>query len=924
MSAVAFLLNRARTELPAMALLALLVGATAFLAALAPRLFNAVADDGLRHRIVGAEPGERNLELGRLGFYLAGQGTDAIAEEAPRLQSELPSTVASLITGSTWWAESANWAVIDPPGPFPSWIRFRFAEGVDDRITYVEGREPTGETETIPGSRGTIPGEPEDATVFEIALSVEIAESLGVGIGDRLDLQPDTEDFLVGQFSSPVRAAADVVGLYTVDDPDAEYWMDDPSLNVPTVIVISPNVHLIYGAALLSPDAYRAVLEKGFPARYGWRYFVDPERFDAGLVDELATDLRQMTTRYPGFVTNLNDMDVTTLRTSLLRLVEGYAAERRTAEAVLVTAALGPAAVALAAVALVALLIIHRRRRALTVLRGRGGSVGQLLGSHLLEGLLVAVPAALVGYLAAIMLVDARASPLSAIGAGGVAVGAALVLVAMTLRPATAPLRDLERETPTGSRLSPRRMALEALVIVLAVGGAILLRQRGLAGGSAAGALGGADPLLAATPALIGLAGAVVTVRLYPLPVRAVGWFADGWRGMVPALGLRRAARTGDVGSLPLIVLLVTVAIGAFSSTVFVTLERGQVAAAWQAIGADFVIEPSTRPVPSDFDATTLPGVEAAARMHVDNAALGGRGGQRVQMHALETAAYADVTRGTGADPRLPAAMTAAPLADEPLPAIVSGRVASEGARAVRAGDEVTLTVGSREVTIRVLDVRAAFPGIDPSSAWLVLPLDWLSAALGDRAFSASAVFVRAPGIAAGDLQRAVDEVLPATDVRGRADHLEALQAGPLARGVASGFVIAVGVAIVYAALATTAALVLVAMVRAREEAHLRTLGMTRGGLLALAAIEHGPAIVAATAIGVALGVGVAWFVAPGLDLSGLIGSSVEVALVVEPTVVALLVGALVAVLALSIWLSSTVARRAGLVASTRAGIEEG
>ena len=82
------------------------------------------------------------------------------------------------------------------------------------------------------------------------------------------------------------------------------------------------------------------------------------------------------------------------------------------------------------------------------------------------------------------------------------------------------------------------------------------------------------------------------------------------------------------------------------------------------------------------------------------------------------------------------------------------------------------------------------------------------------------------------------------------------------------------------------------------------------------------PAVLAATAIGVALGVGVAWFVAPGLDLAGLIGSSIEVALVVDWQVVGLLLLALVAVLAVGIALSSWIGRRANLAGSTRQGIE--
>ncbi len=922
MRTVAFLLNRYRAEIVPMLVLALVVAVSAFLAAAGPRLFNRVADDGLRYDVGRAQSLQRNIELGEVGHLTGGSGLEPVADRGPELEAELPESVRSLIVDRTYHAESASWSVFEPPREQPTWLRFRFPVGVDERITYVEGRAPTGETSTIPGRRGTAPGDPEDATVFEVALATQIAETLDVGVGDRMELFPDTEDALVGQFSSPVRAAVDVVGLYTVDDPADEFWMNDSSLELPTVIVVSPELQLLYGTALLSEDAYPALIGNGLPARYSWRYFVDPDRLDAGTLDQLTADLRQMQTRYPPFVTTLRDADVTTLQTGLLGLLNGYSAERRTAEAVLVTASLGPAAVATAAVALIALLMVHRRRRAVTLVRGRGASVGQLLGSHLLEGLLIAVPASAIAYVAATTLVEGRASTWSPVLTAIVAGGAALVLMLTVLRPATAPLREGEREVSTAGRLSPRRLTFEAFVILLAGGGALLLRQRGIAGGSAAGELAGVDPLLAAVPVLIGLAVGLLTVRLYPLPLQAAGWFADGWRGMVPAFGLRRAARTGDVGSLPLIVLLVTVAIGAFSSTIFVTVERGQSAAAWQEVGADLAITPGTRPFPPDFDATTLPGVEAAARTHVETAVLGGRGGARVQMNALDTPAYAEVTAGTEADPGLPRSMREPPIPDEPIPAILSASVARGGSRPIRVNDEVEMLVSARTVTLRVVAIRSSFPGIDFGAAWLVVPLETLRAATGDRVFAASEMFLRAPGATAASVQAAMDEVLPATQVTGRSEVLEALRAGPLVRGVGTGFVLAVAIAIVYAALATTAALVLLAAVRSRETAHLRTLGMTPRGLLGLSVVEHGPAVVVATAIGVVLGVGVAWFVAPGLDLAGLIGSSIDVALVVDWEVVGLLLLALVMVLAVGIALSSWIGRRASLAGSTRQGIE--
>ena len=921
MRAIGFLLNRYRAEIGPMLVLAVVVAVTAFLAAAGPRLFNRVADDGLRHDVGRAEAIERNLELGQIGFLSGGSGLASVADAGARLEAELPESVRALIAGRTHHAESASWSVQDPAREQPTFLRFRFADGVDERITYVEGRPPTGETTTIPGQRGTLPGEPEDATVFEVGLSTQIAEELGVALGDRMELVPDTEDALVGQFSSPVRAAADVVGLYTLDDPDDEYWMNDPSLELPTVVIVNPNLRLLYGTALLSADAYPELIGNGLPARYAWRLFIDPDRLDAGRLDELTADLRQMRTAYPQFVTTLRNAE-TTLQTGLLTLFDGYAAERRTVEAVLVTAALGPAAVATAAVALVALLMVHRRRRAVTLIRGRGASAAHLLASHLLEGLLIALPTAGIAYLAAVTFVTGRDSPLSPMLAAAVAGGAALVLMLTVLRPATGPLRETEREASSVARVSPRRISFEVLVVVLAAGGAYLLRQRGLAGGSAAGELPGVDPLLAAVPALIGLAVGLLTVRLYPVPLAVAGWFADGWRGMVPAFGLRRAARTGDVGNLPLIVLLVTVAIGAFSSTILITVERGQDAAAWQEVGADLAITPGTRPFPPEFDAATLPDVEAAAAMHVDVGALGGRGGSRVDVNALDTPAYGRVTAGTGADPDLPRALRDPPGPEEAVPAIVSDEVATGGPRSIRRGDEVEMLVASRTVLLRVVEIRETFPGVAADGAWLVVPLESLRSAIGDRAFPTSEIFLRAPGATAASVQAAMDEVLPATTVTGRSEALEELRAGPLVRGVGTGFVLAVVIAIAYAALATTAALVLVAAVRSRETAHLRTLGMTPRSLLALSVIEHGPAVLTATVIGVALGVGVAWFVAPGLDLADLIGSPIDVALVVDPRVVALLLVALVVVLAVGIGLSSWIGRRASLSGSTRQEIE--
>ena len=157
MRAVGFLLNRYRAEIVPMLVLALVVVVTAFLAAAGPRLFNRVADDGLRYDVGRAKSIDRNLELGQIGNLSGGSGLQSVADRGPELEAELPESVRELIADRTYHAESTSWAVYDPPREHPTWLRFRFPDGVEERITYVEGRPPTGETTTIPGRPGTLP-----------------------------------------------------------------------------------------------------------------------------------------------------------------------------------------------------------------------------------------------------------------------------------------------------------------------------------------------------------------------------------------------------------------------------------------------------------------------------------------------------------------------------------------------------------------------------------------------------------------------------------------------------------------------------------------------------------------------------------------------------------------------------------------------
>jgi putative ABC transport system permease protein len=918
-------------QLPALLIIGL-VFATALAAAATPRLFNRVADDGLRYEVREATVVERNLQLGRITRIEAAPGQAMASVDAAEsgVEADLPDTVRSVISGDSTAAKSIVYSILHRPTNLPGFLTVQFQDRLDEHVALVEGRMPSGEVGHVPAPDlppASVPI-PEDlqALTIEVAISTSTAEELDAAVGDTLEMVPDSNDALVGPFGFLEPVVATVVGIYEVGDPDADYWVGDRSLHQPQRVPVGINTVLIYATGLASPDAYPGFLQTTYPMRYAFRYYVDPERMDAGMLDDLVTDLQRMESSYASFASQPSDT-VTTLQTGLLELTDRYQDERRATEAVLTTAAIGPAAVAVAAIAILAMLAVQRRRGALILLRGRGSSGAQLVGSHVIEGLLLAVAPAAAALLVATSLIDARAAPASSVAAGLVAAGAIVVLAAAVVPIAVAPMRRIGRDAPAAIGASPRRLAFEGLAVGLAIGGVVLLRQRGLAGGSAAGELAGVDPFLAAVPALVGLAVGIVTLRLYPYPVRVAGWAAASGRDLVPSLGLRRAERQTGTGQLPLVVLLLTVAIGTFSSTMLATVDTGQVTASWQEVGAAHRIDALANTLPAELDPSTIDGVRAVAAEHETDASIGLAGGGHVDLVAIDAPEYEDVTNGTPAEVSFPTEFVDPPPSEErpgstenPVPAIVSRALARSSTTPLGVGDTFELTIAARFATFKVVRVVDSMPG-QGSGTFMIVPRGLLDPALGDRPLEPTSIFVRAPASAHQALVDAAG-TNTGTEVRSQATTLDELRERPLVDAVRSGFAGALVIALGYAALAVVIALLLSGSARAHETAHLRTLGIGRRQVTLLAIFEHAPLVLVAVVAGLVLGVAVAWVVLPGLGLSAFTGSTGDPALTVDAGRLAGLTLALLAIVAIGVGLAAWAQRRADPARAIRSGME--
>jgi putative ABC transport system permease protein len=899
------LLRRLRAERGVVAFLFVLVATTSFLVAVGPRLLDRVSDEGLRDGFVRATALQRNVEFASADRIAPGDTPFAGVETmGDQLWERIPASVQRIVGDRGYVVESPRFGVADPPN-YTTFVTFRSQAGLDGHIEYTSGRPPV----RLPGSSGAA-----SPARLEIALSEEAAAETHIALGDTLRLAVDPGDPIMRNLFPRPTGEADVtvVGLYRVPEPASPYWYDDPA---PIRAAVGGTVDnpIAYVSGIIAPDAYADVFALDLPAAYRWRFFVDAAGIDAGQLDALVPDLRRLKTEFEA-AGGVRDA-IPNLRTGLAAIVDRFLSERAAAEAVLAVAALGPMAVAAGALGLIAILVIRRRRAGIILARGRGASGGQLLWAQLVEGLLITIPAALVGLALASVLVPVRANSASPIGAILVAFVATAILTLATWPLARRARRQLERADGTVTDLSPRRLVFEALVIGLAVAGAWLLRERGLTAAGPGGEIRAFDPFLALSPVLVGVAVALITIRLYPYPVRAVGWLAARRRDLVAVLGLRTIGRDPSAAYLPLLVLMLTVAIGTFTSVVRVTVDEGQIADTWRVVGADYRIEDRNGgTLAPAVDPSAIPGVGPVAAAYgvpaVPFVVSAGRAASTAFL-AIEPDAFAAVIAGSPVDRPMPASFGAAPdgasagTTDDPVPAVVSSRPPT-GQEPYMLGDSFVLTVAGDKVTFRVDEIADSFPGVRTTGSFVAAPYAPVVAATGGRV-RPSDYFLRGDA----SLGPAVVQTLAAQSasarVDSRHDRYAAVHEAPFVSGVAGGFGLALAIALVYATLAVVAVVLLDAQRRSRELGFLRTLGLTEPQAAALTAVEHGLPILVAVVVGVALGLGVAILLEPGLGLATFIGEDATVRLHVDWPSVGAVVGAVVlvvtAAIGLSVWL---------------------
>ncbi|MEU6227152.1 ABC transporter permease [Streptomyces sp. NPDC047042] len=458
---------------------------------------------------------------------------------------------------------------------------------------------------------GRLPGGVATDPEVEVALPQSAAEQLGVSVGERL--------ILTDQLHGPAVRVL-VTGVYRPRDVRAAYWqLDDLGGRG-----VQASSFTTYGPLLTAPGV--PVSGRVSVGASGWVASADYSAMTAGRISALREAVRTGSAelrKRPVLG------GVTEARTGLVEVLDRVERSLLVTRSSMLIVAGQLGLLAACALLLVARSLSSERAAEGRLLRARGATRARLAGLAALEALLVSVPAVVVAPL--------LSGPLTRLLVGQGALGRAGVRVDVPVwgRPevwavaaGVAALCALAVAVPAwrasfAGTVAVRAGALSASlrggadVGLVAVAGVALW----LLGGQDSGAVTadrdgvlGVDPLLVAAPALVLLAGTVLVLRLLPLLARVGERLLVRGRGLTAAMVGWQFSRRPMRGAGPVLLLVISVALGVIALGQSASWHRSQADQADFRAGAEVRVLTSGSGGPGRGDVYAgLPNVDSVA-----------------------------------------------------------------------------------------------------------------------------------------------------------------------------------------------------------------------------------------------------------------------------------------------------------------------
>ncbi|ACQ79813.1 protein of unknown function DUF214 [Beutenbergia cavernae DSM 12333] len=768
-----------------------------------------------------------------------------------------------------------------------------------DRVRLVDGTTPGAVPDDAFAVDPADPATGDDAVPVDLWMSVDSADEMRWEVGDTRRVTLGSAPWSAGV------ADLRLTGTFEALDPDEPFWQHTPSTLFPNVDDNPDTGYHVTARAILDPTSVAALRfattwtsEAWFPFDVSDLSATNAPAALAGLRGLVDTPLP--TSEAGGFPAEL-EWD-----TQLVPAIERVLGRSAGLDAVFALVASGPVGVALAVIALTGRLLLDRRRGVLALALARGASGVQMRSVMALEGLVLGVPAAAIGVAAAALLVPADVGAGAYVLPAAVALAPAVTLAGVTNRRSLRPVRE-----DLGTGRAKARGVAELVLVVLTAAAVVLLLQRGLV---ASAGEAGVDPLIVATPLLLAMCTAVGTMRLYPPLVLGLGRRLRSGRGLVPSLGAARAARSPVPGLAPALSVVVGVAITVFAALLLPTIRGGAETAALRDVGADLRV---SGPVITDEQLAAIASLDGVADVSpvANNGTTQvreGRGGVAAPVFAVDMEALARIQADVPGAAPIPAG--SAEWHDGALPAVASSQLVEDPDADWRLAlaDPVPL------------DVVATAPdavGITNAPTWLLADRALLSevtnAGLAPRLVLVSLDDGADP---ASVEEQVLALVAPTAVATMPADSLADFDTSPVVSGMRTGLALTIAIAGVLAALACVLTLAIAAPARTRLVAVLRTLGLRPREEVGLVLWEIVPLLAVSVVAGGVLGVAFGVLLTRVVDLRPFTGGSEQPGIVVDGPLLGLVIGGLLAVVALAVAVSALVARRRAVGVVLRVG----
>lgn len=427
-----------------------------------------------------------------------------------------------------------------------------------------------------------------DDGVIEALIYSELANEVGLQAGEDYILYGAPK-----RGAEPLQMKIHVTGIWVEKNAEDTYWFYRPDAFNDNLIV--------------NQDIYAKQVAPSMPADTElslWYFDVDGRGLDPDQVPFLLGRMARMRSELNSVRTGLS------VRISPEQALARFVAATNELTLLLVIFSVPMLAVVLYFVGLVAGMVVRRQEGEISVLRSRGASSGIIALLYIIAGLVIGVVALGLGLaggwgLASLMtqmttfLTFSGEVPLPVrLGNQAIrfAVGAAVISIVASLLPAIAASRRniVSYRSSLGRTTRPpfwQRMYLDVLLLIPSV---YLYTQMRNSGGVLLGNVDPrtadpfSDPIRFLAPVLMLSASALLLVRFFPLVMRGLAWLA----GRFPVntsvlLALRSLARAPVNYVGPLLLLIFTMGLAVFSSSIANTLDRHLVDSTYFRNGAD-------------------------------------------------------------------------------------------------------------------------------------------------------------------------------------------------------------------------------------------------------------------------------------------------------------------------------------------------